>query len=207
MSQGQEDIDKCQSYTGKRYHGKFRGKVIFNNDPLFKGRIRALVPSVTAFVPSTWIEPASPFAGLGVGFFAVPPLNANVWVEFIEGNPSYPVYTGGYWDEKDLAPLLIPTQQRPLFTPNQIQIRTMTTTIIIDDLPPNPSITIETKIGQKVILNTAGIQIGVGPIGVDTIGPGITIDPTGNISIKGPTISIIGGSLTIASTSSGTIIK
>lgn len=201
MSLDEQNINDDRSYEGKRYLGKYRGKVVMNVDPLAKGRIRALVPSVTAFVPSTWIEPASPFAGFGVGLFAVPPLNASVWVEFIEGHPSYPVWTGGYWDEKDLIAVVPPTS-RPFIRPGQFKIRTMTTSITMDDVPPN--ITIETLDGQKVIINSAGIQIGVGPPGVGTPGVdmvlnGIRIDKAGNIIINGTTIAI--------TSTAGTVIK
>jgi hypothetical protein len=196
-SEDHQNASEDTEYTGKRYYGKYRGKVVFNNDPLFKGRIRALVPSVTAFVPSTWIEPASPFAGLGVGLFVVPPMNASVWVEFIEGHPSYPIWTGGYWDEKDLA-VIVPPTSRPFVKPNQFKIRTLGTTITMDDLPI-PNITLETYDGQKIVINSAGIQIGFGLPGADMIVKGITIDKAGNVVINGTNISIIstGGTVII----------
>ena len=35
--------------------------------------------------------------GDGVGFFAMPPTGANVWVEFEGGDPDYPIWTGCFW--------------------------------------------------------------------------------------------------------------
>jgi hypothetical protein len=152
---GNHSISDCKPYTGKRYYGKYTGTIIGNQDPLLKGRILALVPSVTVFVPSTWIEPCSAFAGFGVGFFAVPPIDASVWVEFIEGDPNYPVWTGGYWDEKDL--LAIPPSSRPMIRSDQVMLRILSgTTITMDNAL---GVTIETSIGTKVIVNSSGISI------------------------------------------------
>ena len=41
--------------------------------------------------------PCAPFAGSGVGFFALPPVGANVWVEFEGGDPDYPIWSGCFW--------------------------------------------------------------------------------------------------------------
>ncbi len=38
-----------------------------------------------------------PYAGDGVGLFAVPPVGANVWVEFEGGDPDYPILAGCFW--------------------------------------------------------------------------------------------------------------
>ena len=56
---------------GKKYYGKYRGKVADNVDPLFLGRILPIVPAVSE-EPLTWATPCVPYAGKGVGFFAVP---------------------------------------------------------------------------------------------------------------------------------------
>src|SRR5689334_1403488 len=82
----------------KRFYGKYRGKVIDNVDPLFLGRIMALVPAISE-IPLTWAMPCVPYAGPGVGFYAIPPLDANVWIEFEGGDPDYPIWTGCFWEE------------------------------------------------------------------------------------------------------------
>ena len=182
-----DEEDSPKSSAGGNYFGKYRGKVIDNKDPLYKGRIRAIVSSVTSFMPTTWVEPAAPYAGLGVGLFVVPPINANVWVEYIEGDPRYPVYTGFYWDEKDLA--IIPPQTKPFVKFNQVQIRTNTTSAIIED-DPIPNIKIETIDGHKIVINSSGIQLGFGPPTTNNISFGIKIDKAGNISLSGNKVSI-----------------
>ncbi len=56
------------------------------------------VPAVLGEGQMSWAMPCAPFAGPGVGFFAVPPKEANVWVEFEGGDPEHPIWCGGYWD-------------------------------------------------------------------------------------------------------------
>jgi len=43
-----------------------------------------------------------PYAGIGQGLFALPPIGADVWVEFEAGDPNYPVWTGCFWEEDEL---------------------------------------------------------------------------------------------------------
>jgi uncharacterized protein involved in type VI secretion and phage assembly len=88
-----------------RYLGKFRGRVIGNDDPLRLGRITAEVPDVLGDEPSTWALPCLPFTGPGSGQFVVPPPGAGVWMEFEQGDPSFPVWTGcWYGDASELPP-------------------------------------------------------------------------------------------------------
>ena len=47
----------------------------------------------SAKASSSWAMPCAPYAGQQVGFFAVPPIGANVWVEFEGGDPDYPIWT------------------------------------------------------------------------------------------------------------------
>ena len=79
------------------FYGKFRGTVSSNDDPQRMGRIQALVPAVWGNAPGPWAMPCVPMAGLSIGVFAVPPVGAGVWVEFEGGDPTLPIWTGGYW--------------------------------------------------------------------------------------------------------------
>lgn len=80
-----------------RFYGKYRGTVVTSTDPSQQGRIQALVPEVLGEVPSGWASPCVPYAGPLSGFFSVPPPGASVWVEFEAGDPSRPIWTGGWW--------------------------------------------------------------------------------------------------------------
>lgn len=84
------------------FYGKYRGKVKNNLDPMNLGRIQVEVPAVLGAARSSWAMPCVPYGGAGVGFFALPPVNANVWVEFEGGNPEYPIWVGCFWGEGEM---------------------------------------------------------------------------------------------------------
>jgi uncharacterized protein involved in type VI secretion and phage assembly len=78
------------------FYGKYRGKVVKNDDPLKRGRIMPSVPAVLEG-ELTWAEPCVPYAGPKLGWFAVPPVGANVWIEFEAGDPNRPIWSGCFW--------------------------------------------------------------------------------------------------------------
>lgn len=80
-----------------RFYGKYRGLVTINVDPLNLGRLKAMVPEVLGEVPSSWALPCAPYAGIGSGFFAIPPIGAGVWIEFEAGDVSRPIWSGCWW--------------------------------------------------------------------------------------------------------------
>jgi hypothetical protein len=85
-----------------QFFGKYRGKVIKNKDPLRLGRIRVRVPSVLGALSKNWAMPCVPYAGKKVGFYAIPPVGANVWVEFEGGNPNKPIWSGCFWGKGEV---------------------------------------------------------------------------------------------------------
>lgn len=83
------------------YYGKYRGKVVGNRDPGGMGRIRVWVPVVLGDV-TRWAMPSVPYAGPQVGLFMLPPVGANVWVDFEAGDPAHPVWSGCFWGQGEL---------------------------------------------------------------------------------------------------------
>jgi len=82
-----------------RFIGKYRGVVTDNNDPQNRGRLKAKVPDVFGELESDWALPCAPYSGKDVGFFILPPIGANVWMEFEHGSPDYPIWSGCFWAE------------------------------------------------------------------------------------------------------------
>lgn len=93
----------------RRFYGKYRGMVVQNVDPQRRGRLQVQVPDVFGPALSSWAMPCLPFAGFQMGMYIVPPPNAGVWVEFEQGNPDYPIWTGFYWG----SPAEIPAGAQP----------------------------------------------------------------------------------------------
>ncbi|MGD2114784.1 MAG: phage baseplate assembly protein V [Acidobacteriota bacterium] len=81
----------------ERVFGKYRGTVANNVDPLGQGRIQVSVPAVLGENRMSWALPCTPYAGKGVGLFTVPPVGANVWVEFEGGDLDHPIWSGCFW--------------------------------------------------------------------------------------------------------------
>lgn len=79
------------------YFGKYRAFVHSINDPQERGRIRVVCPRVLGDAVSNWCEPCMPLAFDNGGDFALPKVGEAVWVEFEEGDPNKPIYTGGWW--------------------------------------------------------------------------------------------------------------
>ncbi len=78
------------------YFGKYRGTVVSTVDPNAQGRVQVEVPAVLGTV-HLWAMPCVPYAGDGVGLFALPEPGTGIWVEFEGGNPSFPIWTGCFW--------------------------------------------------------------------------------------------------------------
>ncbi len=81
-----------------RFYGKYRGTVSDVDDPQGIGRIKARVPEVLDDVESPWALPSAPYAGDGIGSFAIPAVGSGVWVEFEAGDPARPIWSGCWWD-------------------------------------------------------------------------------------------------------------
>jgi hypothetical protein len=82
----------------KKYFGKFRGVVAENCDPQGIGRLKVLVPAVMGDGLPSWAMPCVPFSKQGLSSLMVPDIGSKVWVEFEEGDPQYPIWTGVWFD-------------------------------------------------------------------------------------------------------------
>ncbi len=87
--------------SGPPFWGKFRGTVDNNVDPSGLARLSVIVPEVIGS-QKVWAMPCVPYAGKDVGFFALPPKGASVWVEFENGDPNYPIWVGCFWQKGEV---------------------------------------------------------------------------------------------------------
>ena len=95
-----------------QFLGKYRGTVVNNVDPMQMGRLQAIVPDVTSLLPTSWALPCVPMAGPQAGQFVVPPVGAAVWMEFEQGDPDYPIWTGCFWGMAACNRLQTPNEPR-----------------------------------------------------------------------------------------------
>jgi cytoskeletal protein CcmA (bactofilin family) len=119
----------------RRFFGKYRGRVLDNVDPLLMGRIMPDVPDVPGMLLN-WAMPCVPYAGPGVGFLALPPIGAAVWIEFEGGDPTYPIWAGGFWELPEEMPTVPAIPERKIW-------KTEFITIMLDDTPDEGGLTIK----------------------------------------------------------------
>ena len=139
-----------------QFFGKYRGKVENNIDPLLLGRVQISVPAVLGDGKLSWALPCAPYAGPGVGLFAIPPVGANIWVEFEGGDPDYPIWSGCFWGVGE-APAQPAIPQMKVFKTDGIMLS-------LNDLPGAGGFTLEVgppvvPIPLKLIFNASGIEI------------------------------------------------
>ena len=158
-----------------QYFGKYRGTVVNNIDPMQQGRIQVSVPSVLGGGQLSWAMPCVPYAGSGVGLFLIPPVDANIWVEFEAGDPDYPIWSGCFWGIGEVPALPAIAEMKVL--------KTDSCTITLNDLPGIGGVTIETMTGMKIIMTATGLEIDNGQ--------------GGSIKMTGPQVSVNNGGLEV----------
>ncbi len=167
---------------GQKFFGKYRGTVVSNVDPMQMGRILATVPDVSNVAPTSWAMPCVPLAGIQMGVYVVPPVGAGVWVEFEQGDPDYPIWSGGWWGSAAEVPLLAKAGQPS--SPSIVLQTSGQNTLVLSDAPgPSGGIMLKSSSGATVLINDTGITI--------SNGKGATIVMTGS------TVAVNNGALTI----------
>jgi hypothetical protein len=161
-----------------QYLGKYRGVVLQNVDPQGIGRVQVRVPGVFA-VASSWAMPNFPVAGFQTGAVAVPPVGAGVWVEFEQGDPDYPIWTGCYYSTRAEVPSL--ASQVP---------------------PPVPAMSMQTPLGNGIQVSDAPLTpLGGGVLLRSPTGASIVVNDTGVYITdgKGAEIKLVAGAVTVNS--------
>jgi uncharacterized protein involved in type VI secretion and phage assembly len=167
--------------TAERYFGKYRGTVLNNIDPMQVGRLQVQVPDVVGISITSWAMPCFPSTGKQMGFWSIPQIGTGVWVEFEQGNPEYPIWTGCWYGAADVPAIALLTQ--PPLSSFVMQTATQVT-LQLSDLPgPTGGILLKTATGAMIAVNDIGITI--------SNGKGATI------IMAGPTVTINNGALVI----------
>jgi len=156
--------------------------VINNIDPMNMGRLMVQVPDVSGLTPSSWAMPCFPFTGKQMGFWALPQIGTGVWVEFEQGDPNYPIWTGCWYGIAAEVPAL--ALAAPPAVPNIVMQSQAQNTFMISDVPgPTGGILLKTTTGAFISVNDIGITI--------SNGKGATI------MLQGPQVIINMGALVV----------
>ena len=179
----------------QQFFGKYRGKVETNIDPMFLGRVQVSVPAVLGDGRMSWAMPCSPYAGSGVGFFAIPPVGANVWVEFEGGDLDYPIWSGGFWGTGEV-PASPAVPQMKVFKTDSI-------TLTLSDVPGGGGLTIEVAspavaMPLKMKFDSSGITIEASPANVKISSTAIEMtNSAASVKLSPASVSINNGALEV----------
>jgi hypothetical protein len=169
-----------ETRTTAPYYGKYRGMVVNNLDPLSIGRLQVQVPDVNGLVPTTWAMPCMPFTGKQMGAWLIPQVNAGVWVEFEQGDPDYPIWSGCWYGSVAEVPVL--ALAGVAASPNiTLQSATQNALVISDN--PAQGIMLKSSTGAMIVINASGILLQT-PQGASVL-------------LAGPTVTINAGALVV----------
>jgi type VI secretion system secreted protein VgrG len=193
-----DEIKKIQifglEYYGK-YYGVYAGTVTSNKDPQSQGRVKVQVPALGRDdALAAWAYPVSPFAGDKIGFFFPPEEGSVVWLMFEGGNPSLPLYLGGWWKNptKTAVGGMVPTDAKPNGqSPTVREIRTRSGHRIIFDEGADPGITIQTAKGNIIRMkdNSKSIEV---------ISSGEIIAKAGTIKVQATSAEVSASSVKVS---------
>lgn len=152
-----------------QYFGKYRGSVTNNLDPNRMGRLQVSCPHVLDINLIAWAMPCVPFAGINEGFYMMPAVGSNVWVEFEGGNIEKPIWSGCFWTTQTIpVNALVPTVRT---------IKTALAELTLDDTPGIGGITLSVippavSAPATIKADASGIEIttGAGTIKVQISG-------------------------------------
>jgi hypothetical protein len=158
----------------RQFFGKYRGKVASNVDPLYLGRLQVAVPSVLGSGRLSWAMPSVPYAGKKTGFYAMPNVGTNIWVEFEGGDPDYPIWTGCFWAKGELP-------VAPPGPPSTKVFKTDSMTLTFEDTPGKGGLTVEilppaVQVPIKLVLDSKGISITCNPASLKLAPQGVEIE-------------------------------
>ena len=177
---GDPDAQDPDPEVRTRFFGKYRGTVMNAVDPLGKGRLLVQVVDVFGPLISNWAMPCVPFAGLAMGAYARPIKGTGVWVEFEQGDPQMPIWTGFFWG----PPLTMGTAGKAAQAVPEtpvVTLETVTSGISISDIPLGPLGNLSIRCGPVSIMMT--------PATVSITAPAV--------SIRTPLFSVNGTALTV----------
>jgi hypothetical protein len=164
------------------FFGKYRGTVENNIDPDGLGRLQVSAPAVLGIGVLSWALPCVPYAGEGVGFWAIPPIGANIWVEFEGGNLDYPIWSGCFWVEDEAPPAADGLPEVKVFQTNSV-------ILTLDDTPGGGGITL--SVMPPAVTTPMSISLGADGISIQNQPASITLNEIGILLTTGePSIQI-----------------
>lgn len=155
------------------------GTVISNIDPMGLGRVRvaySMREGSDIFVDdSGWARVAVPYAGSGKGAYFIPDIGDEVLVAFGEGALESPYVIGSLWNMKKRPPVIDPLNLKHVIKSK------LGNTIMINDTPAQPNVSLETITGQTIELQDSPPKVtirdvtGLNAVEIDGVTNAVTV--------------------------------
>ena len=93
--------------------------------------------------------PCFPITGKQMGVWSIPQIGTGIWVEFEQGNPDYPIWSGCFWADGEISPASDAAPEIKFWKTDAVSVR-------IDDAAGE--IVIETQGGAKLTITGTEIK-------------------------------------------------
>jgi uncharacterized protein involved in type VI secretion and phage assembly len=145
---------------------------------------------------AVWARVATSFAGNGYGALLIPKVDEEVLVVFIQGDPRFPVIVGALWNGRNSPPEDLGNNGVDRYvwvTPKGSRLE------LIEEASGQPKVHLTTPGGVELTLDDAGSKATLQNTDSKVeISPGnITIESSGTVAIKGSTMTVDAGSVTV----------
>ncbi|WP_238366291.1 phage baseplate assembly protein V [Mesobacterium pallidum] len=168
MSELFKTIESTVRGQRNRYYGKYRAIVTDVDDPKAMGRVKLSIPSVLGTAESDWALPVVPYGGgEHYGFLAIPPVDSAVVAEFLEGDPSQPMWTGAFWRQSGQAPQDYADKGQA----TKVLMTESGHKLVLDDTSGEEQVTLVSSAGAELVMDANGSLVLT-----DSAGSTVTLD-------------------------------
>jgi len=173
-------VDELYRPSSGRLYGKYKGEITDRDDRKKRGRLRVKVEGITDD-KGIWAEPCVPYAGDGIGFFAMPPKGTGVWIEFLDGRIDRMVHCGFFWRDGELA-----SQD---YDPARVHFETGSLRIEIKDASDEITIEIK-KNGGSITIKGGEITLKANSVTQEAAGNKVVLDATA-FDVKNSALKVV----------------
>jgi uncharacterized protein involved in type VI secretion and phage assembly len=172
------------------------GQVVSIDDPDHRNRVQvklAAFHGVAQQDSTLWARVVAPFAGDDRGLFALPDVNDEVFVVFVQGDARQAVVLGGLWNGVARAPAS--TQSGGVNRYKRIKSKNGIV-ITLDDQQGHETLKLETPGGQKFTLKDGPGSVTVEDSSGNSIkleSAGITVTASAKVTVNASTVEVSAG--------------
>jgi uncharacterized protein involved in type VI secretion and phage assembly len=184
-------------------YGSYLAEVVSVNDPDSKSRVQVRLLGFDGMGEQDapmWARVAVPFAGAGRGAFFIPSKGDEVVVQFVNGDPRQPLVLGGVWNGNAQAPETLGGSKEAVDRWTIVG-KAGTRIAIVEEQSGEEKITLTTpqsQVSAELTQSSGGkIELKAAQCTVTIDSQGVTVETASKVSVKGSTVEIQAGSVTV----------